>query len=222
MRKILYAFLFYALGFTAPAMALGINYTGNVTSLDVNGPTVLGGQFALNEQISGQLIFDDTTGEISRFSISNGISTWGYFDAGKNVIVQTISGGIFNEFLVDYNFTDPAGSGPILSGHELKGLQWIYDEFAFPASSPILSPPTLPNLAELVAMVDKSLTSSGNAFFTGAADWRDDAQSIARLRFNVTGITEIQAVPLPAPLLLLSAGLVALFGVPRMRRRRTA
>ena len=221
MRKVLFAFLFYAFGFAAPALAVGINYTGDVTSLDINGPTVLGGEFAVNQQISGQLIFDDTTGEISLFTISNGISTWGYFDAGKNVIVQTISGGIFNEFLVDYNFTDPAGSGPILAGHELLGLQWIYDEFAFPTTSPILNPPTLPSLADLVAMVDKSLSSS-NAFFTGSADWRDDNGSIARLRFKLTGITEIQAVPLPAPFLLLSAGLVALFGIPRLRRRRTA
>lgn len=231
LRKI-FAVLFATLLFVpASAWAVGINYFGKITSIELDGPTVLDGEFAVDQEISGQLIFDDVTGAMSLLSFSDGTRTWAYINGGRSVrttffTIPEASSLDSNNFTASYGFVDPPGTGPTIDGYTFTEILLTYGESLNPifnsGADPILDPPALPSLSDLIAM-GASETAAG---FTGAVDWRDLDHpngingSIARLRFDINSVTAISTVPLPAPLLLLSAGLIALFGVRRLKRRR--
>ena len=232
MRKILAVFVAALLLFPASAYAVGINYGGTITSIELDGPTVLDGEFAVDQEISGQLIFDDTTGAMSLLSFSDGTRTWAYVDGGRFVETQFFSIPLApsldsNDFSASYSFVNPPPTGPTINGHTFTTLLLTYGEFLDPVQNsgadPILSPPALPSLADLIAMASAETSRGG---FKGALEFRDIDHpdgingSIARMRFDINSVTAISPVPLPAPLLLLSAGLIALFGVPRLKRRR--
>ncbi len=227
MKQIFAALFAVVLLAPVSASAVGVNYTAIVTSLDLSGPAVLNSEFAVDDVISGQFIYDDVTGEITRLSVTNGTSTWGYFDGGTNVNVAESSVIAQNHFFGGYGQGDPPGSGPSINGHDLATFIMFYDEHQNPlfnnGRDPILDPPTLPNQAQLLAMGADTPNDINLYGMFGAIDWRDLDHpngingSIARLRFDVTGVTAIQAVPLPAPLFLLVAGLAAIGFVGRRK-----
>ena len=112
MRKILAVFVAALLLFPASAYAVGINYGGTITSIELDGPTVLDGEFAVDQEISGQLIFDDTTGAMSLLSFSDGTRTWAYVDGGRFAETKFFSIPLApsldsNDFSASYSFVNP-------------------------------------------------------------------------------------------------------------------